>query len=325
MHIKLHDALKKARGESQYVVVVFADIRGFSQFSEAHDSVEVATYVSKVYLRLIETFAEVTERAFFKSTGDGLLMVFPFEEAQFETIFQSLIRNCLDVHDSFKGLLANARVINFETPAAIGFGITRGAACALVSDNAGEDFVIDYSGHRLNLAARLQDLARPSGVVIEGSKDVELLDDETRKRFKSASVYVRSVAQTTPIKIWHLDNVQLQPINLRPMEAKWEKEARDWTLAELAKTADRYHLYLGPNVVPESVLIKLYRDVNPDTEIGGRRWVKLNPEKDYAFATEADQAKIILLVRRIEENHEQFLAACPSRGKLHIDVTFQRH
>ncbi|HET7844774.1 MAG TPA: adenylate/guanylate cyclase domain-containing protein, partial [Xanthomonadales bacterium] len=209
MHRLLERALPGAKGESRHVIAMVADIRGFSSFSKQNDSADVASYVSKVYLRLISEFGGVSSDAFFKTTGDGLLFVFPFEEADLEETYNKVVGNAMKCHDSFGDFAKGIRMINFETPRAIAFGISRGSACALVSSLDGARMVLDYSGHKLNLAARLQDLARPSGVILEGSPDVELLQPALREQFTSTDIYVRSVAEKNTIKVFTSKTVKL--------------------------------------------------------------------------------------------------------------------
>src|SRR3989442_14937977 len=104
--ITLQDALKGTlRGDSLAAIIVFADVRSFSAFCKAHDSAEVALYISKLFQKLIDHFSGISKSAFYKSTGDGLLMVFPYEEEQFESAYKAIVSKCLDCHDSFSKLL----------------------------------------------------------------------------------------------------------------------------------------------------------------------------------------------------------------------------
>ena len=67
--------------------------------------------------------------------------------------------------DDFPTMFTDDPMINFATPTNLGFGIARGTACCLFSGKR----ILDYSGQLLNLAARLNDLARPKGLVIDGA------------------------------------------------------------------------------------------------------------------------------------------------------------
>ena len=154
------DALANAQGRSEFVIVVVLDIRGFSRFSTRHESPDIAMFIKRFYLRLIKDY--FPNAAFVKPTGDGLLMTFIYNENTLNEVAKQVIETCLKVLDDFPTLCKDDPMINFRVPDALGIGIARGTACCLFS---GEE-TLDYSGHLLNLASRLNDLARPSGIVI---------------------------------------------------------------------------------------------------------------------------------------------------------------
>src|SRR5207244_3281826 len=93
------------------------------------------------------------------------LLVFPYTEDSLHSVALDVISGCFSCLNEFGTICEADPMINFETPQRVGFGITRGPACCLFS---GKD-VLDYSGHLLNLASRLMDLARPSGILVDGN------------------------------------------------------------------------------------------------------------------------------------------------------------
>jgi class 3 adenylate cyclase len=297
MHRILQAALANgARGESRHVVVAVADIRGFSKFSHSHDSADVATYVSKLYLRLIELFGGISEEFFFKPTGDGLLMVFPFEESELKRTFSAVVARAVSCHAGLSKLLKDVPVINFPVPNEIGFGVTRGSACAILSGRASKTIVLDYSGHKLNLAARLQDLARPSGVVIEGSPDIHMLPKRLRERLRSKAVYIRSVAESSPATIWALDSVRISPSALVPIGARKYEKKHKFTKKELLALPAGMHFSLKEGVIVEgTLLVRLRRDSNPKHEPKGIwMWNDALPPADYTVRTDASKPVIVL-------------------------------
>jgi len=82
MHRLFKEALKDATGISQRVIVVFVDIRDFSKFSQQCDSVDVAAFIRKVYMKIIDSYFPFA--SFYKSTGDGLLLTIPWKEKNLE-------------------------------------------------------------------------------------------------------------------------------------------------------------------------------------------------------------------------------------------------
>src|SRR5882724_5082780 len=163
MNQRFVDALVNAQGRSEFVIVVVADIRGFSAFSTVNESPNIAMFIKRFYLQLINKYFMTAN--FVKATGDGLLMTFPYSETDLPEVSETVITSCLSCLKDFPNICSNDPMINFTIPQEIGFGIARGTACCLYSG----DEILDYSGHLLNLASRLNDLARPNGIVIDGA------------------------------------------------------------------------------------------------------------------------------------------------------------
>jgi class 3 adenylate cyclase len=228
---RLRRALEDARGESEFVIVVVADIRGFSEFSHRHESPDVAMYIKRVYMKLIDDYFPFA--TFYKATGDGLLMTVPYDERDLKEKVQATIQSCLRCVGEFAGICSGDPMVNFPTLDKIGFGVARGPACCLVSGRT----VLDYSGHLLNLASRLMDLARPSGIVLDDAVGVELLDDDTRDLFEPQEVYVRSVAEVDPKTVYVLKGaVEIAEQATHPIRFEhWERievtqSVREWKL-----------------------------------------------------------------------------------------------
>jgi len=78
MHRTFRKLLESAIGISEFIIAVNLDIRGFSSFSKEVESPSVAMFIKKVYMKLIDTY--FSDASFFKSTGDGLLMIIPYTE-----------------------------------------------------------------------------------------------------------------------------------------------------------------------------------------------------------------------------------------------------
>jgi class 3 adenylate cyclase len=100
--------------------------------------------------------------AFAKPNGDGLLMNFQHDDENLKPVSADIWDNCFEALKDFPTMFKGVPLINYETPAAIGFGIARGSASFLEPDNE----KLDYSGKLLNLAARLMEFARPQGMVV---------------------------------------------------------------------------------------------------------------------------------------------------------------
>lgn len=215
MHRIFRKALDDTAGIAESIIVVMTDVRDFSRFSEGCDSVEVAMFIRRVYIRLIDDYFPFA--SFYKSTGDGLLLVVPIGGENITEVSRKVVESCINCHSEFGSICSGDPMINFEVPEKIGIGIARGTACRLVSG----DKVIDYSGRLLNLTSRLTQLARPSGIVVEGKFGINLLSDEQQGYFEEANVYLDGIAEDEPIQIYFTREFTLIPKrNRQPIAPK---------------------------------------------------------------------------------------------------------
>ncbi|HWP54637.1 MAG TPA: hypothetical protein VN476_10925, partial [Pyrinomonadaceae bacterium] len=188
-------------------------------------------FIKRFYLKLINDYFK--EANFVKPTGDGLLMTFRYSEKSLFKVSKKVIEACFTCLNDFPTLCKEDPMINFLVPKAIGFGVARGTACCLFS---GEQ-ILDYSGHLLNLASRLNDLARPSGIVLDGNYLSSVIPEPQRHLFREQTVYVRSIAEEKPIKIYYLDKyVQVSELSLSPLAGEiWKTVIQTFTKTQFFK------------------------------------------------------------------------------------------
>lgn len=212
MHRELRAYLTDAEGESDLVVVVFLDVRGFSSFAGMAESSEAALFLRRMYIRVLDDY--FPDAAFFKPTGDGLMIIRHVETTTLHEVVMNSIRKSLELVDAFPTISAEDPMVNFDVPDGLGVGISRGAATRLASG----DHTLDYSGRPLNLAARLMDLARPKGVVVDGRVLKGLtLDADLQAQLAPESVYVKGIADTKAIDVFRSDGVSIRSANRRPL------------------------------------------------------------------------------------------------------------
>jgi class 3 adenylate cyclase len=217
MHKDFEAKLPAAKGDSALVIAANVDIRSFSTFSERVESVQAALFIKKFYLVLLSSY--FGDAAFFKPTGDGMLLIFTFEEDELQARSRAVVTSCLKLVKDFPTLLNGDPVINFEVPRKLGIGIARGAASRLTSGGK----TLDYSGRILNLASRLMDFARPEGVVLDDSFRIDLLTAPMQKRFVSDKVYVRGITTAAPLTIYHTRDITSIPASARTSpDEQWE-------------------------------------------------------------------------------------------------------
>lgn len=258
MHKIFRKALDTATGVSQFVIAVIVDIRGFSAFSQTRESPDTAMFIKRVYMKLIDSYFNFA--SFYKSTGDGLLLTIPFNESNLKEMAQKTVENCIACHTEFGDICSGDPIINFEVPEKIGIGIARGTACCLVS---GEN-TIDYSGRLLNLTSRLTDLARPSGIVIDGNFGITLLDENIRDNFQEQYVYLDGIAEDEPIQVYFTKKFTSIPKhNTQPIaEKRWRYVEDTKSLRDLLKLHRfRHHLESEPASVEDIKITVEYPSV----------------------------------------------------------------
>jgi len=81
------------------------------------------------------------------------------------------------------------------------------------------------------------DLARPSGIVVDGSFLKNVIPDTYREAFKEQKVYLRSIAEDNPTSVLYLaDYVRIPDSALNPMRSdNWRTISLNFTIAGILK------------------------------------------------------------------------------------------
>lgn len=176
-------------GSRQDVTILFADVRGFSGFSERHTPEEVVAMLNH-YLALAtqEIFNELGTLD--KFLGDGVMAIFgapvPVPNAEMAAVRAALaMRASLD------------RLRN-DTGVRVGFGIGLNAGAAVVG-NIGTSQLMNYTaiGDVVNVAARLQAEARSGEILISDAVLERVRDVVEFEELSDIYVKGRSVPVTT--------------------------------------------------------------------------------------------------------------------------------
>lgn len=238
MHREFRKLLSAAKGVSEFPIALNVDIRGFSKWSG--DSAESGLFIKKVYIRLIDEF--FGDASFYKATGDGLLVLLPVDEHDPQKAVRSAVNTALEIVAGFPTLTKGDPMINFSTPEAVGVGLARGPASRLVSGRK----TLDYSGTTLNLASRLMDLARPSGVVMDGRFGIELLTPTVAKRFDQETVFPKGVAPSSGIQVFFTPEwTEISPSAKKPLDTlEWGFGTLEGTCTELREISGTFKIQL---------------------------------------------------------------------------------
>lgn len=212
LHERLRELLGSARAESCQVVATFLDIRGFSTFSAQGESFDSALYLRSVFTTILS--AHFDDTVFFKPTGDGLLLIheLPSNALEVPAMISSILSRAVILVAKFGQITADDYMINFPVPQKLGVGVARGSATRLISDGG----VLDYTGRCLNLAARLMDKARPSGVVFADIHATQLMMPEIAPLFTADEVCIRGISEQVPIPIVISKDVEIAASDREP-------------------------------------------------------------------------------------------------------------
>lgn len=210
-------------------------------------------------------------------------------------------------------------MVTFPTPQKIGIGITRGSACCIHTD----DEILDYSGRTLNLASRLMEMARPSGIVLDSGFGVGLLSKETRELFSEEMVFVRGIAEEEPIKVYCTKKYTIIPkVFKKPLkEPKWDTVTYDLSLRELKRITGNLRLRLKKKPFDKNKIIVKVRYANPKL----KGWTRIQDlSDDFKYTYEGGENYVIKLSRQgvsefIETLEEDGMT---SRMRMGIEIAY---
>ena len=174
--------------------MLFADVRGFTSFSESRTPEEVVATLNEYFGEVVEVIA-VQEGVLDKFIGDGLMAVFdaPIDQPDHA---ERAVRTGLGMQAAVAAMNAR-RAARGQPPVEIGIGVNTGPA---VSGNLGSLKRMEYTviGDSVNLASRLEHHAK-KGQVLIGKSTYELVKD----RFVCESAGAVPIkGKQDPVEIW---------------------------------------------------------------------------------------------------------------------------
>ncbi len=166
----------RLRGERQQITTLFADIRGFSTFSEKSNPEKVVEVINQ-YFALALTAVEQQEGIVDKYLGDAVM-------AHFNTPLRPVVghawRAVLAAWDFKQAIEQHLQQVPDEDKLAVGIGINTGEP---VVGNVGAEDRMEYTaiGDAVNLAKRLQESAR-GGQILLSNPTYELVKEKVEVR-----------------------------------------------------------------------------------------------------------------------------------------------
>lgn len=189
-----------------FAVVVFVDMRGFTDWSSSHAA-------SAHLQKFVEDFRSLLECAFppdlwfFKGLGDGAMLVREVPEDQDpSSLLDGVVRAIDDCDARFKSYCeAFGRRIGLQTRLVLGWGVVRGWVHRLGKRPA--RYAKDYLGAHVNEASRLCEMARPFGIVIDRA-DFPDPSPALKTRLYEQTRRAKGIAQ--PLPIWVTERIYSQ-------------------------------------------------------------------------------------------------------------------
>lgn len=141
-------------------VIVFTDVRGFVSWADKHD---VFAFIDEFGLAMQKMLSRAFPGWFIKHLGDGAMLILEVEETTTEALLKRLlidtVRCVRRANVKFADLCGGLSIKHgSQVPLSLGWGVTKGHI-----KRAGHDYI----GADINKSARLCDIARPFGLVID--------------------------------------------------------------------------------------------------------------------------------------------------------------
>jgi class 3 adenylate cyclase len=148
-------------GEVRLVTILFADIRGFTRYTEQHTGPEVITTLNRIFEQLSQVVF-THKGTFDKYLGDGL-MAFYGAPVSGDDDPQRALATAVEMMYRFRQLCAEVG----EDMAGLDLGIGLHTGEVVVG-NVGSEKIMDYTviGDPVNVAKRLQDVAQGGEILI---------------------------------------------------------------------------------------------------------------------------------------------------------------
>ncbi|MDM8551138.1 adenylate/guanylate cyclase domain-containing protein [Desulfobacterales bacterium HSG2] len=175
-------------GESKEVSTLFADIRGFTFFSEQRSPAEVFkllnTYLASMIQPVLDEGGIVD-----KFMGDAVMAVFGIQPSDLPPPIQA-VNAAFQIIENVRSM-QKMRRMRTEDTLDIGIGIASGQVFLGVLGTRNRKN-LSAIGHNVNLAARLEDQARPNEILIDENTFCEL-DHDVRDRFSETRLQLKGI------------------------------------------------------------------------------------------------------------------------------------
>ncbi len=168
-------------------VILIYDIRGFTAASKKLPTAELGSFATAAHKTILELFA-TRPPTFVKNLGDGHLLIWETTDDPEKELVGFVVQAAEKARAAFPAFVAGQRVSGVPLPKHVGIGVA-------VGDVSRSD---DYYGVSVNLAARLQNLARPEGLAMDSTVFgmVGQREELIRQGFRKTRVSLKGLGST---------------------------------------------------------------------------------------------------------------------------------
>jgi class 3 adenylate cyclase len=169
-------------------LVLLYDIRGFTAATRRMDAARIGAFATAAHGAILSQFRSPPP-TFVKNLGDGHLLLWETGLDPDPALLSSVVAGAAAARTAFASFVAGQEAAGEALPRHVGIGVAFG----VVSKTD------DYYGVALNLAARLQNLARPEGLALDGTvfDVVSRADAKMAADFERARVRLKGLGSTT--------------------------------------------------------------------------------------------------------------------------------
>jgi hypothetical protein len=106
------------------------------------EAVEAAIFLKRAWSKMYEDYFSAAN--FLKSTGDGLLVIYHFDEGGLAPVLTDVVARSIRLVEDFPSFFQDEPEFTWEIPGDLGIGIAFGTASQLHTGKK----ILDYSGER---------------------------------------------------------------------------------------------------------------------------------------------------------------------------------
>lgn len=179
-----------------YAIIMFLDIRGFTQWSERTEaSYVIQEFMSDFYNIFSSLPGLDKKKTFVKPNGDGVVIIHLLKSSRerFDNLNTILHETIPHINDRFKDVqLKYLSDLGYSINLKLGYGISAGYVFQ-IELHEGRNKKTDFLSSDINKAARLCNEARPEGIII--SRDAFYDFDFTQHGFYEHELAVKGIAE----------------------------------------------------------------------------------------------------------------------------------